>query len=141
MAHQTEGVKFLDSVVGIGALLYNPGVGKTGTTLTWIDRLADQHREVRVLVVAPLTAADTWVLQAPPFMDSPVKARMLQDSTRNILDKIGNARDWTNVPDAGIKANHPGTVAKQVSGNKVTILSISAGAFSSYCKDRSAIVR
>jgi len=141
MSHQAEGVKFLESVDGIGALLYDPGVGKTGTTLAWIDTLAARQKEVRVLVVAPLTAADTWVFQAPPFMDSPVKARMLQGTTRDLLLKIAKARDWAGVPDAGIKANHKGTTARQIAGNKVTILSMSAGALSSYCKERTDTIR
>lgn len=141
MAHQSQAVKFLDSVDGIGALLFDPGVGKTGSTLAWIDSSKLLPREVRVLVVAPLTAADTWVLQAPPFMDSPVKARMMQGSTSSIMAKIAQAGSWNTVPDAAIRADHKGTTAKQVSGNRVTIISVSAGAISSYCKQRTDTVR
>lgn len=143
MQHQKDAVAFLDSVDGIGALLFDPGVGKTGSTLAWIDEQADKHGEFRVLVVAPLTAADTWVLQAPSFMDSPVKARMLQGSTVSILDKIRAAGYWTSVPDAAIGVDHYGSVAKQVSGNRVTILSMSAGALSTYCKtgERGRVVK
>lgn len=141
MSHQQEAVEFLDSVDGIGALLFDPGVGKTGSTLAWIDRLADRRTEVRVLVVAPLTAADTWVLQAPMFMDSTVKARFLQGSTVSIMDKIRQSRVWNDVPDARVKVDHPGEVAKIVSGNRVTILSMSAGAISRYCSDRTKVVK
>lgn len=141
MQHQQDGVKFLDSVDGIGALLWDPGVGKTGATAAWIDRLADRIHEVRVLVVAPLTAADTWVLQPYLFMDSPVKARMLQGSTTSILAKIKQARDWTGVPNASITINHPGAKQQQVSGNRVTILSMSAGAVSSFCDQRPKTVQ
>ena len=143
MKHQVAGVRFLNRMNGVGALLYEPGVGKTGTTLTWIDRLAQNkpNREIRVLVIAPLTAADTWVLQAPPFMDSVVKARMMQGTTKTILTKMAAARDWTKVPDMKIGVNHPGTRKTQVSGNRVTILSMSAGAISSYCSDRTKRVQ
>lgn len=141
MSHQIEGVKFLESVDGIGALLWDPGVGKTGATLSYIDQLAVKYGEVRVLVVAPLTAADTWVLQGPMFMDSVVKARMLQGATVDILTKIAKAGVWTDVPDAPISADHKGTVGRQVSGNRVTILSLSAGAISSYNTDRTKTVR
>lgn len=137
MSHQEEGVKFLESVDGIGALLWDPGVGKTGATAAWIDKLAGRIGEVRVLVIAPLTAADTWVLQPPKFMDSVVKARMMQGSTASILPKIAAAGDWTKVPDMKIKANHKGHASR----NRVTILSMSAGALSSYCKDRTKTVR
>lgn len=137
MKHQQEGVAFLDSVDGVGALLYEPGVGKTGTTLSWIDKLAQSRPDnhIRVLVIAPLTAADTWVLQAPPFMDSVVKARMLQGSTASLLPKIAAANDWTQTPDMKIGVDHPGTLQTQVSRNLVTILSMSAGAVSSFCDD------
>lgn len=141
MDHQKEGVSFLDSVDGIGALLWDPGVGKTGATLAWVDKLARVHGEVRVLVVAPKTAADTWVLQAPPFMDSVVKARMLQGSTVSIMTKIAKAGDWSEVPDATISVDHRGSKRAQVSGNRVTIISLSAGAISSYCKERTKTVR
>jgi hypothetical protein len=140
MAHQVEGVKFLDSVDGIGALLWDPGVGKTGATMSYIDLLASRYKEVRVLVVAPLTAADTWVLQAPDFMDSTVKARMMQGSTASILTKMAKAAYWTNVPNTAIGVNHPGSKQRQVFGNRVTILSMSAGAISSYCANRTKTV-
>lgn len=129
MQHQKEGVQFLDSVDGIGALLFDPGVGKTGTTLAWVDKRVAQSGEFRVLVVAPLTATDTWVLQAPPFMDSTVKARMLEGRTVDILTKLRKAGTWADVPDARVSVNHKGT------RNKVTILSMSAGSISSFCRD------
>ena len=132
MSHQKEAVKFLDSVDGVGALLFEPGVGKTGSTLAWVDRKAAEYKEMRVLVVAPLTAADTWVLQAPPFMDSVVKARMLQGRTVDLLKQIRQARNWADVPDTKIKADHPGPIVTR----KVTILSMSAGALSRFCQDR-----
>lgn len=141
MDHQKEGVGFLESVDGIGALLYEPGVGKTGTTLGYIDRLAKKLGEVRVLVVAPLTAADTWVLQAPLFMDSPVKARMLQGRTADLLPKIAAARDWATVPLMRISTDHPGEMPRILDGSKVTILSMSAGAVSSYCAERPRTVQ
>jgi hypothetical protein len=140
MAHQVEGVKFLDSVDGIGALLWDPGVGKTGAAMSYIDLLASKYKEVRVLVVAPLTAADTWVLQVPDFMESTVKARMMQGSTASILLKMAKAGSWRQVPNTAISVNHKGTQARLVSGNRVTILSVSAGALSSYCSNRAKTV-
>lgn len=140
MAHQKAGVKFLDSVDGIGALLWDPGVGKTGCTMSYIDLLASRYSEVRVLVVAPLTAADTWVLQVPDFMDSTVKARMMQGPTHSILAQMAKASNWRTVPGMPISVNHVGTKARQVSGNRVTLLSVSAGAISSYCSDRTKTV-
>lgn len=138
MQHQSEGVKFLETVDGIGALLWEPGVGKTGTVMAWLDKLAARQHEVRVLVVAPLTAADTWVLQAPGFMDSVVKARLLQGRTVDILTQIALSTDWTRVPDTKIKVDH---TAGSNFGSRVTILSMSAGAVSSFCKNRTQTVK
>lgn len=135
MQHQSDAVKFLDSVDGIGALLFDPGVGKTGSTLAWIDKQAHAKGEFRVLVVAPLAATDTWVIQAPPFMDATVKARFLQGSTVSILTKIRVASNWSTVPDSDIKVNHKGSTAK------VTILSMTAGAVSSWCTNRANTVK
>lgn len=132
MKHQKKAVKFLDSVDGIGALLFDPGVGKTGATLSWIDKMAKRQGEFRVLVVAPLTAADTWVLQPPDFMESPVKARFLQGSTVSIMAKMSKASDWAQVPDARVSLDHPGKLKRALDGSKVTILSVSAGSVSTY---------
>lgn len=70
-AHQQRGLKKLIETAGVGALLFDPGLGKTATTLDFCSILAlkaapDEQgvREVRVLVVAPLAAVDTWVKQA-----------------------------------------------------------------------------
>lgn len=145
MTHQKEGIKFLDSVDGIGALLWEPGVGKTGATLSWIDRKAAEYAakqigEFRVLVIAPLTASDTWVLQAPGFMDSAVKARMMQGTTAQILTKMRRATSWHRVPPAKIGVDHKPTAKGLREGGRVTILSMSAGAISSYCTDRTKTV-
>lgn len=137
MAHQREGVKFLDSVDGIGALLYDPGVGKTGTTLSWVDQQAAKHGEFRVLVLAPKTAADTWVLQAPLFMDSMVKARLMEGSTTKILAEMEKGGDWRTVPSMPLGINHRGKHLNQ----RVTLLSMSMGALSSYCDDRTKNIR
>ena len=141
MKHQKQAVKFLEDKRGVGALLMEPGTGKTGSTLAWLDKLADRRGEVRVLVVAPLTAADTWVLQVPLFMDSVVKARMMQGATTKIMAQVAQARDWDNVPDTPVMEDHKGEGARVLQGNKVTILSVSAGAVSSYCKNAPATVQ
>lgn len=141
MQHQADAVEFLDSVDGIGALLFDPGVGKTGSTLAWIDAQAQRKGEFRVLVVAPLTAADTWVLQPPMFMDSQVKARMLQGPTKDILAMIERASTWGGVPNTKISTDHKGTVNAALSGHRVTILSMSAGAVSNFCRGRTDTVK
>jgi SNF2 family DNA or RNA helicase len=77
--HQIRGLKKLIETAGIGALLFDPGLGKTATTLDFLGILAlkttpDDHgvQEVRVLVVCPLAAVDTWVKQAATWMSPQV---------------------------------------------------------------------
>lgn len=141
MSHQKDGVEFLKKVDGVGALLFDPGTGKTGTTLAYLDHLADQMGEVRALIVAPLTAADTWVLQPPDIMRSPTKARMLQGPTKKLLTKIPLGNDWSTVPDMPISVDHPGEPRERKRGQKVTILSMSAGAISNWCSARPNVVQ
>lgn len=136
MAHQKDGVEFLKKVDGVGALLWDPGVGKTFATLAYVDHLATLYKQVRVLVVAPLTAADTWVLQPPLIMRSPVKARMLQGPTKNLLLRLAEAGKWETVPDMPIKVDHYGQPEEMRKGHRVTILSMSAGAISTWCSSR-----
>ena len=141
MKHQRKGVKFLKKMDGVAALLFEPGVGKTGTTLAYIDFLTKIYGHVRVLVVSPLTAADTWVLQAPLFMDTPVKSRMLQGRTADLLPKIAKAKDWMAVPKMKIGVDHPGEDDRALEGHKVTILSMSAGSISSWCSNAGEVTR
>jgi len=60
-------------------LLFDPGLGKTATALDFIsllslkspemtDSFGRQVREARVLVIAPLAAIDTWVLQSEKWV-------------------------------------------------------------------------
>ena len=73
--HQKQGLNKLISTGGVCALLFDPGLGKTATVLDYTGLLAlktvpDRQgaQEVRVLVVCPLVAVDTWVIQAATFM-------------------------------------------------------------------------
>lgn len=85
-AHQRRGLQKLLEVGGTGALLFEPGLGKTATVLDYASILAlklpprpvpgtteeRQVREARVLVVAPLAAVDTWVDQAAIYLSPQV---------------------------------------------------------------------
>lgn len=68
--HQKRGLKRLIRQRGIGALLFDPGLGKTATTIDYLSVLALKApaMEVRVLVVAPLAAVDTWVYQMETYV-------------------------------------------------------------------------
>nr|DAS09073.1 MAG TPA: Chromatin remodeling complex ATPase [Caudoviricetes sp.] len=73
--HQLQGLARLVKQKGRGALLFDPGTGKTATVIDYISLLA-QHggQEVtKVLVLCPLVARDTWLHQLgdylPPSVD------------------------------------------------------------------------
>jgi SNF2 family DNA or RNA helicase len=68
-AHQRLGLRRMIESGGIQALLFDPGLGKTATVLDYAGLLALKapSGEARVLVVCPLVAVDTWVLQTEIF--------------------------------------------------------------------------
>jgi SNF2 family DNA or RNA helicase len=77
--HQRRGLIKLIETGGVAALLFEPGTGKTATTLDYLSILALKAqpddagvREVRVLVAAPLAAVDTWVDQAERYVSDSV---------------------------------------------------------------------
>ena len=73
-AHQKRGLAKLIECRGVGALLMEPGTGKTAVTLDYCSllALASPRREARVLVIGPLAAVDQWALQAPKWVSPQV---------------------------------------------------------------------
>lgn len=73
-AHQKRGLAKLLACNGVGALLMEPGTGKTAVTLDYCSLLAltSPRREARVLVIGPLAATDQWALQAPKWVSPQV---------------------------------------------------------------------
>lgn len=73
-AHQKRGLAKLIACNGVGALLMEPGTGKTAVTLDYCSLLAlsSPRREARVLVIGPLAAVDQWALQAPKWVSPQV---------------------------------------------------------------------
>lgn len=67
--HQRAGLRKLIETRGVGALLFDPGTGKTATVIDYASLLALKlpGGEARVLVVAPVAALDTWVSQAEEY--------------------------------------------------------------------------
>jgi SNF2 family DNA or RNA helicase len=68
--HQRRGLDKMIRTGGVTALLFDPGLGKTAVVLDYAGLLAlkSPRGEAKVLVVCPLAAVDTWVLQANIFM-------------------------------------------------------------------------
>lgn len=74
MAHQKRGLRKMIETKGVTALLFDPGTGKTATTLDFLSILAlkSARGEARVLVTCPLAAVDTWVTQAGIYVSPQV---------------------------------------------------------------------
>lgn len=72
--HQRQGLRDIIRNRGVHALLFDPGTGKTATTLDYASLLAlkSPTRHARVLVIGPLAAIDTWVDQAPVYISENV---------------------------------------------------------------------
>jgi SNF2 family DNA or RNA helicase len=72
--HQKVGLRKCIETGGVTALLFDPGMGKTAVALDYASLLALKSvtGEARVLVVCPLAAVDTWVMQAEKFVSEQV---------------------------------------------------------------------
>lgn len=67
-AHQVATVRRIIETGGVCALLLEPGTGKTRCAITYASMLAAKaRREVRVLVLSPVAALDTWVDQTVAY--------------------------------------------------------------------------
>lgn len=73
-AHQRQALRKTIATRGITALLMDPGVGKSAVAIDYACLLAlkSPTREARVLVLCPLVAMDTWVLQSRIFASEQV---------------------------------------------------------------------
>lgn len=66
--HQKHALRRIVETRGVCALLMDPGTGKTAVTIDYASLLAlKTQRPIRVLVLAPLVALDSWVGQAAKY--------------------------------------------------------------------------
>lgn len=66
--HQKKALRRIIETRGVCALLMDPGTGKTAVVIDYASALALKvERPVRVLVLAPLVALDSWVGQTAHF--------------------------------------------------------------------------
>src|SRR3546814_5051820 len=66
--HQKKALRRIIETRGVCALLMDPGTGKTAVVIDYASALALKvERPVRVLVLAPLVALDSWVGQTSHF--------------------------------------------------------------------------
>ena len=78
--YQVEAIKFLIEREGVGALLMDPGTGKTWVMLNYLGILAAKYGSIKALICAPLSGLDTWVDQA-------------QEHLGHVVDDEGNELD------------------------------------------------
>jgi len=58
--YQKQALQFLIKNRGVGALLMDPGLGKTKVTIDYLGMVAAKRGRLKALVSAPLSALDTW---------------------------------------------------------------------------------
>lgn len=100
--YQYKALKFLAKKGGVGALLMDPGTGKTWVVINYLGAITAKRGYLKVLVAAPLSALDTWVDQMEEHLGTvvdedgneqeiPTRIFVLNDGS--ILDKSGFIRD------------------------------------------------
>lgn len=115
-SHQNRGLTKLIHTKGVGALLFEPGLGKTMTALDFASLLALKAdsdpesgvQETRMLVICPLVAVDTWVDQTRQFVSDQVNVWVevlggsIQQRAEALAARGGNAYKGT-VPKTGAR--------------------------------------
>lgn len=108
-SHQRRGLNTMIRTGGVTALLMDPGTGKTAVAIDYACLLALKAAsgEARVLVVAPLAAVDTWVLQVEKFASPQVNywAEALGGSIQQRAEALADR--------GGQPFRHTDTVARQ----------------------------
>jgi len=92
--HQRAGLRHLVARGGVACLFHDAGVGKTTTTLRYLEALARKaNRHVRVLVVAPLAAVATWPQETEKWLpaDIDVDCAVLGGTIVQRADAIASA--------------------------------------------------
>jgi hypothetical protein len=142
--HQLQGLRKLLSTGGVAALLFDPGTGKTAVAVDYACLLAlkASRGEARVLVVAPLAAADTWVLQMRLFASPQVGwwAGVPSGSVRQRVETLAwlGGQPFKGARKSGVMAfcdsSHPGggsALPGDVAGPRVVLAVIGVEAMSS----------
>lgn len=126
--HQKRGLAKILSTGGVCALLFDPGTGKTATTLDYCSILAmkSQRGEARVLVVAPLAAVDTWVMQSEVYVSPQVNvwAEALGGTIKQRAQALAarGGSFMTGTPDRGPKDSWQGPRAAHWQRSHITAI-------------------
>lgn len=99
MGHQKAGLRLLARQGG-GALLFDPGCGKTAPTLHWMAMLAAKQGAARCIVFAPLSAVDTWPDEVEKHVDPsvPVTCEILKGPVHKRVKRLRELRDTEKIP-------------------------------------------
>lgn len=104
--HQRRALRRIIETRGRCALLLDPGTGKTAVAIDYASLLAlKANRPVRVLVLAPVVALDSWVGQATAFAshDVAVWAEALGGTVLQRADALVQRRAASSDPSEGLR--------------------------------------
>lgn len=125
-AHQKRGLAKLIACKGVGALLMEPGTGKTAVTLDYCSllALASRRGEARVLVIGPLAAVDQWALQAPKWVSPQVNvwAEALGGSAMQRVEALRSRGGKTVAKPTGVKGRGAGDSPRALHANRAWAL-------------------
>lgn len=137
-AHQRRGLAKLIATKGRCALLFDPGLGKTAVVLDYLSVLAQASGgQVRALVLAPLAAVDTWVIQARQYLD-PAKvavwAEVPSGTVRQKLDvledrvgKSAKGHKWRQRADRSLALDYWGRTPSNPNQEPAKYAALNAG--------------
>lgn len=134
--HQKRGLQKAITTGGVFALLYDPGTGKTAIVIDYACLLAlkSPMGEARVLVIAPLAAVDTWVLQVQQFASPQVSywvealGGSLLDRAEALASRGGNPYRKRLIRKTVTKVSEVDSATREVVEKEVTRLSTPSSA-------------
>lgn len=93
-AHQRAGLRHLIERKGVGALLHDPGLGKSKTVIDYLAMLTLKHGSQDWMIAAPLSALDGWPDQLAQHLPEEVELRLvwLGDGAGSIETKAQRIR-------------------------------------------------
>lgn len=104
--HQKRALRRIIETRGVCALLMDPGTGKTAVTIDYASALALKvDRPLRVLVLAPVVALDSWVGQAAKYAAEGVAvwAEALGGSVAQRIEVLNARGPHTADPKVGVR--------------------------------------
>lgn len=101
MAHQAAAFRALAERRGVGALLMDPGTGKTRVVVDYLGALWEKFGAHEVCITAPLSALDTWPAEFEKWLPKHIPYEIIEP-TGTTEQKASQIRDLHGCNNQGI---------------------------------------